>query len=206
MPLGDSLTLGSGDGVLGGGYRYYIKSRVGSAVDFVGSLKTNGGPLLDRDHDGHGGWSTMDLTYGRDGQGCAADWVAAWQPDVILLLTGRNDAQPFADTYLRLTALADSIFAVKPDIRIYWSNLILPRDHSTFEVNRCDQFDVALRQTIAEQRSYGRDVRYIDNYRRLRAHTDIYSDTVHLNDLGYKLLADGWLKIFLAKPLLAHPR
>lgn len=206
MPLGDSLTLGSGNGVQGGGYRYYMKAWAGSALDFVGSLRTNAGPLSDKDHDGHGGWTTIDLTNGRDGQGCAADWVGAWQPDVILLMTGRNDAQPFSDTYLRLMNLADSIFAVKPNVRIFWSNMILPRDHGTYEVNRCEMFDIALLQTIAEQKSIGRDIRYIDNYRRLRYRTDIYSDNVHLNDLGYRLVADGWVKPFLTQLLLPRSR
>jgi lysophospholipase L1-like esterase len=57
MPLGNSITHGSGKG-FAGGYRYYLGLMLAKdsfQVDFVGTL-SSGGHSMDCDHEGHPGW------------------------------------------------------------------------------------------------------------------------------------------------------
>jgi hypothetical protein len=84
MPLGDSITAGYDDfNQTPGGYRttlYGLLDAAGYDFDFVGSLQTNPGPIPDNDHEGHGGYTLLQI-----GQ-IAGPSIVATQPDVILLL------------------------------------------------------------------------------------------------------------------------
>ena len=58
LPLGDSITFGSGGTANLGGYRsklYTSLTTAGYNVDYVGSLTTNSSGIPDQDHEGHGG-------------------------------------------------------------------------------------------------------------------------------------------------------
>ena len=92
LPLGDSLTLGFGSATEGagseGGYRLHLAARLraeGLAVDFVGS-QSNGPAALDgRDHEGYNGYAVAQIA------GVADAAMAAFAPDIVLLLAGTND-------------------------------------------------------------------------------------------------------------------
>ena len=65
-------------------------------IDFVGSLQ--GGsmatpPLVDDDHEGHGGWSAFDIAWGRamDGSDGVFAWLEQSPADFILLHIGTNN-------------------------------------------------------------------------------------------------------------------
>ncbi len=96
MPLGDSITEGD--------YRFYMYNSLvakgfahGSDFDFIGS--ENGGTAAgtwDKDHEGHGGFTTDQLITGRGnppGGGLSQELAAGTfvVPDVVCLLTGTND-------------------------------------------------------------------------------------------------------------------
>jgi len=187
--IGDSLTLGSGEGNQGGGYRAFLKQTFGDKIDFVGNLTTFPGPLTDPEHDGHGGWTTADLVFGKDGSGTAADWVASYRPQVVILMIGRNDPAPWITTLQLYRGLAESLYTADPTVRLVWSNVLLGKDQGQGETARCEMFDFMLRSVVFEQKSLGRHVTYVDAYRKLRGRDDIFSDNVHLNDFGYSLLA-----------------
>ncbi|MBS1713753.1 MAG: hypothetical protein JST30_05395 [Armatimonadetes bacterium] len=187
--IGDSLTLGSGEGNRGGGYRAYLKDALGDRIDFVGSLTTFPGPLTDPEHDGHGGWTTSDLLFGKDGSGTAADWVSMYRPNVVILMIGRNDPSPWIASLQHYRDLADAVFSADPGVRIVWSNVLLGKDQGPGETARCELFDFMLKSVVFEQKSLGRHVTYVDAYRRLKGRDDVFSDNVHLNDFGYSLLA-----------------
>ena len=80
-----------------GGYRarlYSLLAAAGYTVDFVGTLKTGRGLVLQRadpnlpdtDNEGHGGYQIHEIDAGIEG------WLNAVEdPDVVLLLIGTND-------------------------------------------------------------------------------------------------------------------
>jgi lysophospholipase L1-like esterase len=114
MPLGDSITFGVGSQHLDG-YRPSLYRRLTSAglgVDFVGSLHNGGGP--DADNEGHKGWTIERVANHLD------DWLATYQPDVILLHIGTNDmAKMLPGAAGRLDALLDQIAADRPDAEVF---------------------------------------------------------------------------------------
>ena len=116
MPLGDSITHGldciggnraNGRCISGGympveesaGYRqplYESLTDSGYTLDFVGSRQAGSltsSPLVDDDHEGHGGWTAFDIAWGREMNG--SDGVFAWleqnPADFILLHIGTNN-------------------------------------------------------------------------------------------------------------------
>jgi lysophospholipase L1-like esterase len=133
MPLGDSITYGSGsaDSRVGNrtgaptasGYRIDLQNRLGAAglnVDFVGSQQA--GPKgADRDHEGHPGWRIDQIAANVD------TWLATYQPDVILLHLGTNDMaqnKSVDPTATRLSTLIDQIRAGRPDADIFVQQLV----------------------------------------------------------------------------------
>jgi hypothetical protein len=116
MPLGDSITLGSdctggtdsnGICITGGyepnrrrtGYRLPLFNKLtaaGYSFNFVGSRKAGANaspPLVDEDHEGHGGWTAFELAWGRamDGTDGVFSWLEKNPADFILLHAGTND-------------------------------------------------------------------------------------------------------------------
>src|SRR4051794_37518542 len=123
MPLGDSITYGSG---AAGGYRNQLFQTLTSAgfnVDFVGTQVGNGvGTLPDSDHEGHPGWIINQLDTNIQGWlGSIAD------PDVILLHIGTNDFGTGTDTVHaidRLDGLITKIANLRPYAHIIVTNLM----------------------------------------------------------------------------------
>lgn len=202
-PIGDSLTEGAGSSPGEGGYRHPLDrdlTALGITHQWTGTLATwPGGSWTDGWHDGHGGWSTTDLTYGRDGLGCASQWVAMFHPKTVILMAGRNDpwdwfygGTGWHDPY---TALVSSIFSANPSTTVYWINPFMPRDWNYWEDQRCQVQDAAVRQVITEQRLLGRRIYYVDAYRRLNAVPADYADAVHLKDSGYVKLKNVLLPV-----------
>lgn len=204
--IGDSLTLGTGSSAGTGGYRRPLSDALtarGYAHSFVGSLATwPGGSWPQGRHDGRGGWTTLDLLNGRNGQAGAPTWLASFQPETVLLLCGRNDPGDWSQSYEQYSALANAVFAARPNATVYWSNVFLPLDQGFWSRYQCETQDTALRQVVMEQKAMGRKVWYVDSYRKLAGRTDIFSDAVHLNDTGYRLLADVWLRAIVKTPRL----
>ncbi len=108
MPLGDSLTLGTGTcNPMGSddctGYREPLWNDLtggGYSVDFVGSLGAafQGMHAFDTNHEGHGGRTAdyiRDNIYnGGYGVGTPENWLSLNPPEVILLHIGTNDLTP----------------------------------------------------------------------------------------------------------------
>ncbi|XVU27078.1 SGNH/GDSL hydrolase family protein [Actinoplanes sp. CA-054009] len=133
MPLGDSITWGSGsaDSRVGNrtgaptasGYRVDLRNRLTAAglnVDFVGSQQA--GPAgTDRDNEGHPGWRIDQIAANVD------DWLATYEPDLILLHIGTNDMaqnKGMEASAAGLSALIDQIRVARPDADIYVQQLV----------------------------------------------------------------------------------
>lgn len=203
--IGDSLTFGAGGSSGTGGYRRKLDSKLalsGYQFEWVGSVPTwPGGSWPAGKHDGHGGWTTWDLVHGRNHEGSIDDWLEEYQSDTILLMVGRNDPWDWSYSYAWYRSLINEIYEERPQATVYWSNVLLPQDHGPASHYQCDMQDFAIRQNIAEQKALGRRVWYIDGYRKLANRTDIYSDSVHLNDVGYRLLADVFFTAIKKTPV-----
>lgn len=87
MPLGSSSTVGCGSPATAGfrGPLETLLARDGIAFDLVGSQRSGPPSVPDRDHEGHDGWTMVQM------QPLVAGWVRAQRPDVILLQVGTND-------------------------------------------------------------------------------------------------------------------
>ena len=84
MPLGDSITYGTG---VEGGYRLGLWNSLlqdDFQVDFVGS-ESDGPVNIDPDHEGHPG---KTIQFIREN---IRNWLNAHRPDIVLLLIGTND-------------------------------------------------------------------------------------------------------------------
>ncbi|MBS1722573.1 MAG: hypothetical protein JSS66_06140 [Armatimonadetes bacterium] len=201
MCVGDSLTDGAGENTRGGGYRVALTNffdRAHITYTMVGNNATSSGPLHNTDkqwHEGNGGWTTNDVTVGRDGRGCLADWAQQHQPDTVLLLIGQNDPWDWSDAYQKYKALMDSLFAVTPNVKVYWSNVFAEEDHNNYVMTKVTRQDAAIRQLVPYYKAQGRQVVFIDALSYLfnvPGTHDVYG--VHLNNYGYDLLGNFYAR------------
>jgi Ca2+-binding RTX toxin-like protein len=123
MPFGDSITYGViSSGTVkneqSGGYRIYLwNDLLGSdlAVDYVGSLLSGPSSFPDRDNAGFRG-ETIDYLNSVD-----ANLLSTYQPDVVLLMIGTNDAKTdtAAQMISQLRSLLISIATNDPNATIF---------------------------------------------------------------------------------------
>ncbi|WP_372406749.1 SGNH/GDSL hydrolase family protein [Streptomyces luteireticuli] len=186
MPLGDSITFGTGSST-GSGYRADLLDRLTShseEVRFVGSQRSGEAPV--REHEGHYGWKIGGLT------GRTAGWLAAARPNVVLLHIGTNDMH---DDYRasrapeRLAELIDEIVVAAPGVTVLVSSLVPSADPGTQE--RIERFNRAVPQVVAEYQDKEFRVEYVD-MSRVTA-TDLRDD-LHPNDGGYRKMADAFYR------------
>ena len=123
MPFGDSITYGViSSGVVkneeSGGYRIMLWNSLASqdlAIDYVGSIQS--GPLgfVDRDNEGLRG---KDMAYLNS---VDAGFLATYNPDVVLLMTGTNDSDGNTASQMiaQLRALIISIATADPHATIF---------------------------------------------------------------------------------------
>ena len=138
MPLGDSLTMASP------GYRgllFQLLTEAGHAVEFVGSMKDEGGQVGSPRHEGHGGFTIGPGKSKADewsqGKGNLFDNLDGWMqapPDVILLLIGTNEFFNIGDLQpgykpneaapAKLGALLDKIHSLSPVSKVIISSIL----------------------------------------------------------------------------------
>ena len=195
MPVGDSLTQGCCIDVQGG-YRAPLRNLLGKAgflTDFIGTQTDIDPAQLDKDHEGHPGYSISML---RDGMGV---WLKqAGHADVILLLAGTVDiwtGSPASISFERLKALVEDISYERPYTKIIVSNLISRTD-------ALDAVQVSYNQQIpslvSELAAKGRNVSFLDMRNSglpggLIGAQDLITDGVHPNINGYEKMAAKWL-------------
>ncbi|MFE4482832.1 FG-GAP-like repeat-containing protein [Kitasatospora sp. NPDC056789] len=181
MPLGDSITAGYRS-TTDAGYRGPLADLVAQqnryTVDLVGSR--GNGAVLDPDNEGHSGSMVNDLLAGVDG------WLAAAQPDVVLLHIGINDLDRGTDkahTADRTSALIDRILADRPGVTVLVMGLIPTTPNLTAQVA---DYNSALSQAVLAKQAQGRKVRYTAAPALTPAEM---ADGLHPDDLGYQRLA-----------------
>jgi len=191
MPLGDSLTYGVGSST-GDGYRRTLRAELGVAgvaVDFVGSQRSGVG--ADADNEGHPGWRTEDLA------AYLPDWLAAAQPDVVLLDIGTNDIiQRYgaAVAAARTAGLLDRITRQLPRVRVVVAKLLVV-GYAAADFRR---YNGMLASIVAARRSRVS----LADMSRISPRSTV--DGVHPTDVGYRQMAYQWYQAL--RPVLAGGR
>lgn len=186
MPLGASMTYGTGSST-GNGYREELRLRLagsGIAVDYVGSLRS--GTMADPDNEGHGGWRIDQVAASADG------FLAAYQPQVVLLNAGTNDTlqnYDLANAPARLRALVAQVVADRPDAVVVFSTLMPSRDAANNA--EVEAFNAELPAIAADETAAGHRV-YLADLNAAVTVDDIGSDGIHPTDAGYVKIAGAW--------------
>jgi lysophospholipase L1-like esterase len=187
MPMGDSITWGTGgDG--GGGYRPpLVQSQVVGrySSDLVGSQNSGPPTLYDRDHEGYRGHRIDQIT------ALAAGELTTYRPAFVLLQIGTNDVlqqYQLATAPDRLRALIDLITDTAPAARLVVASITPLADPALDADARA--FNAAIPDIVAAEAATGRQVSFLDMYPVLTA-ADLV-DGVHPNQGGYNKMAAAW--------------
>ena len=187
MPMGDSITWGTGgDG--GGGYRpSLVHSQVAGrySSDMVGSQRSGPPSLYDRDHAGYRGYRIDQLA------AVAAAELEANRPEFVLLQIGTNDVlqqYELATAPDRLRALIRLITDTAPAARLVVAS-ITPLGDPSWDAD-ARAFNAAIPDIVAAEAATGRQVSFLDMYPVLTV-ADL-PDKVHPNQAGYNKMAAAW--------------
>ena len=201
MPLGDSITRGTTDpnppdpNVVGYRQTLYLDlTDEGYDVDFVGGVQGGGSavPAFDIDHEGHGGWEADEIVNGNSGDlgaGALADWLAAHEPDIVLLHIGTNDisdGETPADIVSQVELILDEIFAYDTKIVVILAQIINqnPYSQATTDFNN-------LLPDMVDFHPQSDNIFVVDHESALTYPGDLV-DNVHPNMTGYSKMADVW--------------
>ncbi|MEU4219078.1 SGNH/GDSL hydrolase family protein [Actinoplanes sp. NPDC026623] len=182
MPLGDSITRGTGTTTLNG-YRAALAHRLflgGMKINYVGSQSNGTGS--DTQHEGHGGYNIDELSAGLD------DWLAQARPDIVLLHAGTNTIKEGEGAYAaadKLSALIDQIRVARPQAYIFVAQVISSR----------------VPEELADDRAYNRLIPPMVAAKNDPLITVVNQSTVggidlhdlrHPNEFGYSKMAYNW--------------
>ncbi|KAI8671681.1 SGNH-hydro domain-containing protein [Fusarium keratoplasticum] len=191
MPLGDSITKGSGSsGIVG--YRGPLRRKLlsqgkddGITVDMIGSLTD--GNMPDNNHEGHSGRYLDEInTY----------WKLSIKarPNLVLIHAGTNNMDKNRDLDIALDIyrnMIDGIFTEAPEVTILIAPIIWA-NKPAMQVNT-DHFNPQLEALIKLRQQQGKRI--------LPVPIDIGPgdlwDEKHPNDQGYEKMANAWLKAIL---------
>jgi lysophospholipase L1-like esterase len=189
MPLGDSITRGSGSTNLNG-YRRPLFRKLEAAshsVDFVGS-QLNGSTDFDRNHEGHSGWSA-------DGgsKGSIADNVFNFlglnPADIVLLHIGTNDIEEGHASSADIARILNEIRRRSTDITVVLALIINQYPYSPETTAYNAEVNHMALQRIAD----GHPIILVDMENAL-LYPDDLGDGVHPNNSGYAKMADVWFE------------
>jgi lysophospholipase L1-like esterase len=191
LPMGDSITDGSAfdspDGT--GGYRgplYDSLTTAGFTIDYVGTSTVNSGLLVEKEHEGHSGW-----TIGQLDANVAAWFAAINTPDFILLHIGTNDfggggSDPAAIT--RLDNLITKMAGLRPTAHIIVTNLMERGEPANTTIQT--EFNPFVQGVVDAHILAGDLVSFLD----MRAAVPLSDmpDNLHPDQNGYNKMAAAW--------------
>ncbi|MEU6239265.1 FG-GAP-like repeat-containing protein, partial [Kitasatospora sp. NPDC047058] len=206
MPLGDSITAGSGSSTHAG-YRLPLWNLLAGqsryTIDYVGSQNSTG--VADPDNEGHSGARISDIRSSIDG------WLNAASPDVVLLHIGINDLDRDPDPDKQRAAaraatafadLAARIFNDRPGVTVLVQGLI----PTTGNLQEAAQSYNARIKALPYGQLAGKKLRYLEPPALVPAAE--MADRLHPNDLGYQHMAgvfDNGLERAFDDGLLQRP-
>lgn len=190
MPLGDSITGSPGC------WRALLWNDLQNAgytnIDFVGTLPPQGcGVTYDGDNEGHGGALATNIVSQNELPG----WLAATNPDIVLMHLGTNDVWNNLSPTTILAAystLVDQMRANNPNMKILVAQII-PMNPSG--CTTCAQGVVALDAAIpawaSAKTTTQSPITVVDQWTGFDDSTDT-ADGVHPNDAGNLKMANKW--------------
>lgn len=190
MPLGDSITGSPGC------WRALLWNRLQDSgytnIDFVGTLVPQGcGIPYDGDNEGHGGILATNMA----NQNQLPPWLAATNPDIVMMHLGTNDCWSNRSTSTILAAftkLVDQMRANNANVKILVAQ-ILPMNPSN--CSECGQRVVELNNAIpgwASGKSTSQSpIIVVDQWTGFSTSSDV-TDGVHPNDSGNQKISDKW--------------
>ena len=219
MPLGDSITeavnipaeqLPS--------YRSYLWSLLQPCgythVDLVGSRfsvldfatapagEHDPGGNWDKDHEGHAGWRTDEILNGRPAAypGKLDEWAPTYQPDIVLVHLGTNDAIQFQNpvaTIGELELVIDTLRVTNPNVAILIAQLI---PSSNGAVNAQIDLLNALIPDLADESTPDSPVIIVDH--NTGFDLQWLDDLYHPDATGQAFMAQQWFDALVANELL----
>lgn len=208
MPLGDSKTAG-GHNVepTPGAYRIQLWQNFtadGLSIDFVGSQSNGPSRLGDKDHEGHGGWKTDEISALLD-----TGILKTYQPHIILLTIGTNDtgSSSVNEMYGDLSRLIDRIAKQSPNTQIFVSS-IAPIDPNGSKhikaaaAKNAEDFNALIPQLVNNKVSQGKKVTFVDAEGSLTI-DDLASDGLHPSSQGYKKIGNKWYDALVERDTLS---
>lgn len=204
MPLGDSITEGYPS--TNGGYRYELYRRFidrNLAVNFVGGMTNSSAGLPDPNHEGHGGWTSNEIRFGRTsdpGAGNIDSWIQTEQPQIILLMIGTNDLFWTLNTQeisQNIFALVDHIRTQAPDTELFIGTPP-PSRYGNMNPYLTD-LSAAISQGITARMETDTHVHLVNTHDVL-TQDDLATDGIHINPRGQGngLVAEAWYQAILS--------
>lgn len=194
MAMGDSITVGVGS-THKAGYRLTFWNRMqeaGVPVNMVGG-KAAGPENFDSRHQGYSGLTVYELS------GAVPEKMSRYQPDVVLLEIGSNDAMGSTFSPLafevNFSILVDRILASKPDAKLLVSTL--PPNKYGHDEGPKRRLNAFLKDYVEKRRAKGDEVALVDAYAILDSRRDMV-DKLHPNDAGYEKLGDAFADALLS--------
>ncbi len=207
MPVGDSITEGND-----GGFRIPLIRMVTRAFempDLVGRrVSDDNGVGYDHDQDGYSAYRIDEIA---SGGGPGSFWDAPpieqrlddWDPAVVLLHAGTNDAQqsyyPYGDPALgipnvieRLDDLVSRIVAHSPHVYVIVAQIIPanpPAGQTT--IDYIEAFNRHVPGVVARHQALGHRVSLVDMYTPMLAFPN--PDGIHPSQAGFQKMAEVWL-------------
>lgn len=201
LPLGNSITQGDADHV---SYRYVLWTMLvdeGFDFDFIGSMTGNytGDPEwpdhqgyeFDRDHEGHWGWHANQLLED------LPVWLEEYDPEIVLLLAGTNDAfndQPAEQIGAELAEIVEVLRDDNPEVTVLLARPIPTTWSEPDEI--LEDLDELLDDLVASLHSEESPVVLVDQREGFDADIDTY-DGIHPNEIGEQKLAANWLEALI---------
>jgi lysophospholipase L1-like esterase len=193
MCLGDSITHGvccrnPDNEHVHAGYRPYLSSMLGQSnknVKFVGSLKDGPDALLNRNHEGHNGWTSWMLRDNID------NWLALSKPDIILLVAGTNSLTG-SDQITRavdgMTALLDAIEAASPKTMTLVEPIPPAVGGGEESLRMTAEYNRQIRLLIQSRNENGHHIQWVP----IEWNVKWIDDGIHPNETGYQVMAKAW--------------
>lgn len=213
MPIGDSITEG-GDGT--GGFRKPLFDKltaVWGMPNFVGSRnmrQSDPADFVDHDEDGYSAYRIEQITSGK------GFWNAppletrlkAWDPAVVTIHAGTNDAQQnyyfygnpktgFPGVVDRLDDMVSRIVAFNPEIYIVVAQIIpanAPASDTTQAYIRA--LNAKIPALVERHQALGHRVSLVDLYTPMLTHPN--PDGIHPGAEGYAVMAEQWFQALMA--------
>jgi len=200
LPLGDSITRGSGDSPVLFGYRDHLQDLLGLGnSSFVGPYTDpDSDATYDVAHDGVGGDDTLNILARIESDLDVYLPAPNDQGNIVLLMIGTNDIKDGfveGDTVDNVETIISAINTHDPSIDVYVA-LITPSTDADWNAD-FTSYNAALVTRLETLRASKSNLYYVDINTAFKtcnggSWTGCLSDTLHPTDAGYQILANTW--------------